>query len=956
MRKHCNLALWLSGLFVLFLNIGHAQQKPTILKKLNLDLSGTQVTEEELEFCLSLSGIQIQEIDLDQLQYTLKIVEEVIQEIERRKSLGLPIIVDTVAVEPINPNVKPKNSTAAPPPKWWYYPRRWIHAGRTVVNNNFGPDEETPEFIFEVPMDSLSKPKRANIYGQHIFQDRTMYLFEADSTAKPPDTYLLGPGDVITISIFGVSQTDLRFTINEEGFIKPENMPRIFLEGVPYGKAKKLLRERFRQAYIFLPEQFSASLTEMRQITVHIFGEVINSGSYTISALNTALNAIVATGGYEPNGDVRKVQLVRNGQIQLIDIYEFLLNPSIQYNFQLENNDIIFIPVVEKVVKVKGAIIRPHKYALIEGEELQDLIEYAGGLKKNAYTGNIQINRFVDNEYVQLNVNYKELLANQENFPLLNGDEIIIDEVKDNLEKTVVVTGAVMKAGSYGWEQNMRISDLVEKAVLKPDAQLEVGYLLRKNLDQTSTLKRLSLSQIINNSNNSKDLLLQPGDKLIIFKQAQFADQAEVKVTGAVREKTQIAFDVSKKMTVQDLILLGGGLQPNAASIGYIKRTSTTNRNIIDYVRVDLAIAMQNFEAPENLILEPNDHLMVFTQERFSELYKVKIEGAIREPGEFDYDDEMRVKDLIYLAGGLSDQALDTGYIVRTDLENQKQVEYISINFQLAVNIPGTSENRLLQPMDKLIILNKPNYYDQFPVKVMGAVRHPGEVQFSPSLNIRDLITLAGGLSYEADSTHLDIYRLDMNAMRDEEDIPSRHYVQTIKIDAQYNVIPDIPLDFQLQPYDHVIIRKIPGFELQRVVKIEGEVKYPGYYVITKLNERLSDIIKEAGGYTKEAYPKGASLYRSDEVEGYVVLELHKATKSQGSHENIVLKDGDVIQIPKKEDLVYIKVQGTRAKEIFPEKYVDSEGLISLPFQGRKSARWYINQYAGGFFQSCKTQ
>lgn len=934
-----------------------AQETPSVLQKLDVEVEDSIITSEELDFCLSLRGIDLYELDLEQAQLTLKILEEVLLELEERKAAGINVVPDSLKLaggsfykDSLTANIPRKRRGVIQRPG---VPRRWWGPAHRVIIHKTVDGTETPEPEPAPEPEPDTIPKPLGIYGQQIFIDSTMFVFRNDSTAKPPDTYILGTGDEITVSIFGISQTDLRFVINEEGFIRPQNMPKIYLKGVSYGEAKVLLRERFRQGYIFLPEQFSASLTKMRDITVHIFGEVLYSGSYTIPAINTALNAIVAAGGHETNGGVRKIQLVRDGQVKFIDVYEFLLNPAVQYEYQLENNDILFVPYAEKVIHITGAINRPHRYELLPNENFRQLIDYAGGLQDKAYIQNIEVERYIDDEHLLLNVNLKSLIENDQDFELVHGDKIRINTINKSIEKTVVVTGPVETAGKYGLTKDMRISTLIRSAILQKNARTDVAYLIRKNLDKTSTVVRLALDEVLQNPGSEADLLLQNKDKLVLFDQAMFADEATVKVTGAIREKVKIEYSVDKRMTIQDLVLLGGGLETNAAPIGYLKRINPANRTDVAYLQIDLTQAMNDFDAPENLILEPNDHLMVFTRERFSEMYEVSIEGEVRDTGSFDYDDKLRIADLVYLSGGLTPYALDTGYLVRTDLENPKLVTYQKVNFKLAVALPNSSENLKLQPLDKLIVLSRPIYTDVFPVKVMGAVRHPGEVQFGKHLSIRDLITLAGGLSFEADSTHLDVYRLDMESLNKDDEIPSRHFVQTIKIDRDYNIIQDVPLDFKIQPYDHVIIRKIPGFELQRIVKIEGEVKFPGYYVITKFNERLSDVIKEAGGYTKEAYPKGATMYRTEKKKGFVVLELHKAVKSSNSHENIVLKDGDIIQIPKKEDLVYINITGTRANELFAENYESTE-TISLPFQGRKSAKWYINQYAGGFSKSAK--
>src|SRR5690606_20439018 len=131
-----------------------------------------------------------------------------------------------------------------------------------------------------------------DIYGHSVFSGSELSLYRTTEQAQAPAQYVLGPGDRVRISIFGPSQADFEFTIAPDGSISPQDMPKIFLRGISLERARSLLENRFRNRYTFSPEQFSVVLTTARTITINIFGQVSQPGSYTISALNTAFNAL----------------------------------------------------------------------------------------------------------------------------------------------------------------------------------------------------------------------------------------------------------------------------------------------------------------------------------------------------------------------------------------------------------------------------------------------------------------------------------------------------------------------------------------------------------------------------------------------------------------------------------------------------------------------------------------
>lgn len=687
------------------------------------------------------------------------------------------------------------------------------------------------------------------VYGQQIFRDGKL-SFVKDKDFKAPESYVLSSGDKVTISISGVAYYNQTFTINTEGYLQPEKMQRIFVKGLPLGRAKKVLQSSFARFYPFAPEDFLVSVNAARIVVVNIVGEVFKPGSYTVSAGNSAFNALVAAGGPTNIGSVRNIRLIRAGsnEKKRLDVYEFLLDPSVARDFSLFENDYISVPVAERIVTISGAVRRPLKYELISGENLMKALTYAGNFAENAYQTTLQVKRFVNDREKIIDVNYKELKARGSDFELLHGDSIVVKTIPNLFENYAQVLGAVDLPGKFEISDGLKVGDVLTKAVLKKEARTDVAYLQRTNPDQTLQLKLINIDDILKNPNAASNLTLQAKDRLLIYTKEKFANKDSVFVTGAV--KTPLRFP-------------------------------------------------------------------------------------------FDPDKTIRVTDIVTLAGGLKPEATDFAYIVRRDPSNDKQVEYKRVELKAALEKPNSDENIFLQANDELRIQSRVTYVDEANVRVSGAVRIPGEYKWDETLTLRDVLVLSGGLKIDAAANRIDVSRVQLNG-NDEV----RTVVATVETDKNLKFTNEATANFPLQPYDQIVVRSIPEFGFQKMITITGEVRYPGQYALIDKNERMMSVIQRAGGLAPEAFPSGATLFRSQDNIGYVVFKLEEAKKNQNSNQNLILKEGDLIDIPKNKDIVTIR-GATQSVDLYPEKIL-AAGKINVAYEGNNSALYYIDKYAAG--------
>jgi len=812
------------------LNQGEAKKE---LEKRGLD-------EEDFRLRMLEKGFDIENIDPNQILEIEQAMEQVVREMDREMkveeeklvelktdSLELDEKIEEIKEEGVEEEIKDRSDLSA-------------ERIKAAVEGGIPLEEAIANELANSDKKVLPP---SNIYGQHIFRNKNIAIYTPSEDIRPPDTYVLGPGDKITVVIWGRSQENATFTIEKDGSIRPTDMPRINLKGLTYSKAKSLLQSRYAQNFNFDPENFEVTIDYSRTITVNILGEAIESGSFNLPATNTAFNALVAAGGPSDIGTVRNIKLIHpGGTSSRVDVYAMMLDPTVVNDFFLQNNDYIFIPTADVLVEVEGAVRRPFKYELIEGEGLKKLIQYAGGFNENAYQSNIQIKRFENDKEVIVDVDFRTLEKSGSDFKLLKGDKIIVQEIPQEYDNFVEVVGAVEFPGRFQIEDGMKLKDVIQKAVLLKGARRDLAFLQRKNLDKS--IKWIK----VNIGDDFVNIDLQAEDKIVIYEQSRFVDEQNFIVEGAVRQPGKQPFDESQQLKISDALIMAGGVVPDATDFAYIFRKDPETRSLLEYVRVDLGDLTKN---------------------------------------------------------------------------------------------PNSNDNIEIRPFDSLVVYNYNSFVDKSFVEIKGAVRAEKRIPFDPTLTLKDALTLSGGLKLEASNSRIEVSRLNLNT---DDNSEQRTKVILVEIDDEYKTVSGEP--FMLQPFDLILVRKSPQFRMLRNITLKGEVRYEGTYSITDDNERISDVIKRAGGLTEEAFSEGATLFRIDDNVGFVVMALDEVMINKKSKHNYILKEGDVIEIPKIKDFVSIR-GATKAKEIYPDRILKT-GQINVPYYKGKTAKWYVDNFAAG--------
>ncbi|WP_312330838.1 SLBB domain-containing protein [Sphingobacterium sp.] len=402
---------------------------------------------------------------------------------------------------------------------------------------------------------------------------------------------------------------------------------------------------------------------------------------------------------------------------------------------------------------------------------------------------------------------------------------------------------------------------------------------------------------------------------------------ARVQFEGEV--KRPAIFETVPGESLSDILRYAGDFTENAYS-AKVKVLQTTGRErSVQDIYAD-QFANYTPKSGDQYIVEP-------ILDRFAN--RISVLGAVFRPGIFGLEPGMTLKQVLEIADGVREDAfLERGIINRLKADNTSEL----INFNVRDVLAGTAADIPLKREDKIEISSIFDLRDEYKFTVQGEVRFPGDFPFASNATLGDLIQKAGGLTEGAKNARVEIARRIKNL-----DVTDHRSSNTILVDIKEGLLTDP--NMTLQPYDVISVLGDAGFRTQRQVKVEGEVLYPGYYTISREDERISDIIKRAGGLTTYAYTEGASLKRTGmsklkAAEKNEQERLKKELEKDRLDEEGNQKDTSVDQgnernydgtQAKSAALAKVSQQGTSASDIEPSDLVGIElnKILEKPYE-----------------------
>ena len=507
------------------------------------------------------------------------------------------------------------------------------------------------------------------------------------------------------------------------------------------------------------------------------------------------------------------------------------------------------------------------------------------------------------------------------------------------------VMGEVVQPGTYA----LSSFSTVFHALYRAGGVSDIGSLRNVQVARNGkTVAKVDVYDFIMKGKTQDDIRLQEGDVIIVP-----AYEALVQISGNV--KRPMRFEMKKNETLATLIGYAGGFSADA----YTRSLRVVRQNGEEYeINTVKEIDYSAYPMRNGDVVTAEAILNRFTN-------KLEVRGAVYRPGIYQLNGEINtVRALVNEAKGLMGDAFTNRAVLQREREDLT-TEIISVD--VCSIMAGTSPDIPLQKNDILYIPSIHDLEDRGDVAIFGEVAKPDSYSYSDNMTLEDLIIRAGGLRESASTVRVDVSR----RIKDPKSTHSTDSIgQMFTFALKDGFVIDGEQGFTLQPYDQVFVRRSPGYQAQQNVQVTGEVIFGGTYAMTTTEERLSDLVKKAGGATPKAYLRGAKLIRvaNDEekkrmrdvinlmnrqfgeammdslgirVEDTfsVGIDLEKAMAKPGSEYDLVLREGDVLDVPKMNNTVKVN------------------GAVMMPntvgYLSDKNANYYLDQ-AGGYALNAK--
>ncbi|MGO4770976.1 SLBB domain-containing protein [Flavobacterium sp. W22_SRS_FK3] len=611
----------------------------------------------------------------------------------------------------------------------------------------------------------------ALIFGSELFDNPTLN-FEPDSNLATPMNYILGPGDELQVSVYGVQEFNASIPVSVEGKITIQYVGQVSVSGISIEAATQKIKAAIAKVYSTVrsgQSQVSVSLSRIRTIKITIVGGK-QPGNYSISSLATVYNALHLAGGPGKNGSYRNIELIRNNKVyKNIDIYRFLVKGDQSDNVSLKENDVIRIPVYDQRVTVEGQVKRPGIFEMKNGEKFSDLLNFASGFNDFAYTASVNVLQKTGKEFKVHDINESEFAS----YEPQSGDVFRVTKILNRFENRIKIEGAIFRPDYYSYSEGMRISDLITRAEgLKEDAYSKRARIIRLKPDLTTEIVNVDLETALSGDLNA-DIELKREDIVTVYSILDFREEYKVTIDGEVKNPGE--YEYYDNLTLNDLVIQVGGLTGSASKrveiARMIKSDEIDDANPKRIELVELEITADNNEQVKNFILKPFDVINIRRMAVYEKPQMVTITGAVAYPGKYVLANKKEsVYNVVMRAGGLTSVANLEGLKIKRPIK-QEQIEKIEgIDLNLSQN--DTLKEKLTKklkeelkfaiiPVDWKKIVKDNNHYSNvtlFPddeievttfnegVKVTGNVLLTSEIPYRSGKGFKYYINAVGGV------------------------------------------------------------------------------------------------------------------------------------------------------------------------------------------------------------------
>ena len=654
--------------------------------------------------------------------------------------------------------------------------------------------------------DEKKEDKGRKVFGRDIFNNKDL-TFEPAMNIATPQNYVLGPGDAVSVDVYGASQKTFDCTVSPDGQIVIEGFGPIQVGGLSVAAAKARIRSTLGSRYS--SSRISLSLGQTRTISVNVMGEVKVPGTYTLSAFSTVFHALYMAGGTNDLGTLRNIKIYRrNHLISVCDIYDYILNGKMTGNVRLNDGDVITVGPYDCLVNITGKVKRPMYYEMKKNESVGTLLKYAGGFTGDAYTKAVRVNRKTGREYAVFNVEEFDMSS----FHVADGDSVSVDSILPRYHNTVEIKGAVFRPGMYQLGDGINsVRTLIQHAEgLTEDAFTNRAVMHRMKDDRTLKVIPVDVKGIM--SGDAADIPLKENDVLFIPTRQTAMTERTITIQGEVQYPG--IYKYADNETLEDFVLQAGGLKETASTV----KVDVSRRVVTPHALTTDSIIARNYtfalkdgfviDGEQGFVLQPFDQVYVRKNPSYSVQQNVTIEGEAQFPGTYTLSKRnARLTDLLKAAGGITDIAyikgarlerqanadekarMEAAYKMQQEQLQQQLLQLaassqnsnimqigseakksqlekfqvpnsypVGIELDKAISNPQSDANIVLRAGDRLIL---PRY--TATVKINGAVMYPNVVSFQKGKGAHYYINAAGG--YAQNARKSGAYIIYMNGM-----------------------------------------------------------------------------------------------------------------------------------------------------------------------------------------------
>lgn len=624
----------------------------------------------------------------------------------------------------------------------------------------------------------------ALVFGSELFDVPTLD-FAPDLKLATPVNYVLGPGDELQVSVYGIQEFSDEIPVSLEGKINILHVGQIAVSGMTIEAASIKIRNAIANVYSTVrsgQSRVGISLSRIRTIKITLIGSK-QPGNYSVSSLATVYNALFLGGGPAKNGSYRNIELIRNNKVyRTIDLYRFLVHGNQSDNIGLKDNDVIRIPAYNQRVTLEGQLKRPGIFEMKKGETFVDLLSFASGFTDLAYTASVTVLQKTAKELKMHDIKASEFNT----YKPQAGDLFKINKILDRFENRIKIEGAVFRPNVYSFYEGMRILDLIAKADgLKEDAYTTRATIVRLKDNLTKEAVSVNLDKALLGDVQA-NIKLSKEDVVTVYSILDFKPEYKVVIDGEVKNPGE--YNYNPALTLNDLLVQAGGLIGSASKrveIARMIKSEDIDPNSNARAELfDIEINSGKNEQATNFVLAPFDVVNIRRMAVYDKPEMVVVSGAVHYTGKYALANKKeKIYTVIQRAGGLTSLADSKGVKIKRPI-SIKQIESLeSVNFEVTKNQvdaalakKDTVKNEVIKKLKEEIkyatipvewdkIIRNPNNRTNIilmpgdeievatfneGVKVMGNVLLTSEIPYNKSKGLAYYLNAVGGTDAKA--------------------------------------------------------------------------------------------------------------------------------------------------------------------------------------------------------------